>query len=516
MTSHSPSSVPIPRRLAASIFISIASVYLATLTWDYYWDGITFALQIEKVARADARVALLFHQNHLLYNALGYLAYCALTAVGLGVRALYLLQVANALIGAGAILIFFRIALRATHSLYVAIVCTAFLAFSAAWWKISTDTNAYIATILLILVVANNLLGERPRWFVAGLALAGAMLIHELASLFYPAALAAVFSSRSIDRKTRFAVSMSALAWTVTIVCYYLCAYLMQGLTKPVDVLKWAVSNPSLQPVSSNPVEGILGFPKINVDAILGHNFALFRRQADWIEIAIALAAFIASVIFVITAIRKVDVICAARALRRCAPKLNEERKQITLMLIAWIGTYVLFLLFWGPLIYYRAFYVPAISLGLGLVLSNYHRATRAQPSGAAAYAVVAFALFNLAFYIGPNMRSDANVQVAAARNAGKVWNEKTVIYCANRTEIDTAFEYFNPSPGWKNVSRLTLDELESEIVRTYNQGGSLWLNRGAVSRVGREWLARHTTNEWIEVDSADDPAEYVRVSPDK
>src|SRR5262245_33929893 len=65
-----------------------AVIYLATLTSDYFWDGITFALQIEKVAKGERSIALLFHQNHLLYNAFGYLLYVAARALGLSVKAL--------------------------------------------------------------------------------------------------------------------------------------------------------------------------------------------------------------------------------------------------------------------------------------------------------------------------------------------------------------------------------------------------------------------------------------------
>jgi len=514
LTSHPTSSVPVPRWLHATVFLSAALAYVATLTWDYYWDGITFALQIEKFAKADADVALLFHQNHLLYNALGYLAYSAMKAMGLGVRALYLLQSANALIGAAAVLIFLRMAVRATGNSYVALVCTAFLAFSAAWWKISTDANAYIATILLILVVANNLLSEKPSWFVAGLALAAAMLIHELASLFYPAALAAIFSSKTIDRKARFAASMSALAGAVTMSGYYLCARLLHGLTNPVDVLEWAVSNPSLKSASSNPAHAILLFPKINIDAILGHNFALVRSQSNWIEITIALAAMVVGVIFAITAARKADLGRAARTLREFAPEMTEARKQIGLMVIVWIGTYALFLLFWGPLIYFRAFYAPAISLVLALALGNYHAVTRTKPSGAAALAVAAFALFNLAFYIGPNLRPNANTRVASARNAGKVWNEGTVVYFGDRTESDTMFEYFNPSTNWHKLPRVSPTDLESKIAGTYNQGGNVWLNSGAISLVPADWLAKHSSGETLEVDEPNRPWRYVKVVP--
>jgi hypothetical protein len=67
------------------------------MTADYYWDGITFALQIEKVARMERGAYLLFHQNHLVYSGLGYVAYFALHGLGVSLRALYLLQIATLL-----------------------------------------------------------------------------------------------------------------------------------------------------------------------------------------------------------------------------------------------------------------------------------------------------------------------------------------------------------------------------------------------------------------------------------
>src|SRR5215471_20984724 len=70
-------------------------IYLATLTSDYFWDGITFALQIEKVAKGERGMELLFHQNHLLYNAFGYLGYYLARSVNSSIRALTVLQIAN-------------------------------------------------------------------------------------------------------------------------------------------------------------------------------------------------------------------------------------------------------------------------------------------------------------------------------------------------------------------------------------------------------------------------------------
>src|SRR6185295_2498543 len=75
-----------------------------------------------------------------------------------------------------------------------------------------------------------------------------------------------------------------------------------------------------------------------------------------------------------------------------------------------------------------------AVDLFSSRVHSSHHIGTRThigelssrdagQASGAAALAVLAFALFNLALYIGPNMHVDANVVVAAAEVADRRWD---------------------------------------------------------------------------------------------
>lgn len=494
----------------STVVVSLIIVYLATPTWDYYWDGVTFALQVEKVANDGRGTALLFHQNHLLYNALGYLFYKAANAIGLSVRALTLLQIANAFIGALAGGVFFRIARRALSGTYLAVVCSAALSFSAAWWKISTDVNAYILTLLLILVCADNLLGEKPRWFIAGLALGGAMLFHELAALFYPAAVTAVFSNRVIERRAKFAFGMSALAGGLVVSVYYVCAALLYGITRPLHLVKWAASNPSEMVLSHGRTGGVLIYLRSNIDAVIGHNFGLFSRQSGWIELTIALAALAAVIICAIIVARKVNI---ARAIKTLSD-ISQAQKQLIPMLTVWIGAYLLFLLFWGPLIYFRAFYAPALVLAFGLLLSNYHNVTGSRPSGAAACAVIALALFNLGFYIGPNMRANANTLVAEARNANRVWNERTVIYFADRKESDTTFEYFNQSTDWRRLSPAALADLDSEIDRANKEGGSIWLNKGAAESAGQDWLSRHASGQEIEVKLPAGKARYVELSP--
>src|SRR6185503_7601177 len=460
------------RKVAVLIGFLATVVYLATLTSDYYWDGITFALQIEKVAKGDRGAELLFHQNHLLYNAIGFVLYRAAQAAGFAVRAIQVLQITNAFVGGLAVAVFFRLTERATRSRYVAVVCSAALAASAAWWKISTDADAYILTYLLIIVCAANLIGERPRVAIAGLALAGAMLFHEMASLFYPAALMAIFWNRNIEHRASFAARMTLLAAAPAIAGYYLCAVLLHGYTRPLDVLRWVTSNPSEKHLSASPVDGLIAFPRANFDAIIGHTSSVFRSKAGWIEAAVALAAGITLIRVGFTIARRADLARAFGTIRQWETWTNETNRRIAPMLIIWISIYIVFFLFWGPLIYFRAAYTPAIILGLGLALASYHRVTGAKASGAAALAVIAFAWFNLAFYIGPNMHVDANVVVAAAEVADRRWDEKTVVFFADHSEADTTFEYFNEDVRWKRLTRASVNVLKNEVHRVYQEGG--------------------------------------------
>ena len=81
------------------IGVSLALIYATTLTADYFWDGITFASDIEKVAKGRGAARLLFHQNHLVYGAVGYVLYCVDRAAGMSVRALAVLQLTNVVFG---------------------------------------------------------------------------------------------------------------------------------------------------------------------------------------------------------------------------------------------------------------------------------------------------------------------------------------------------------------------------------------------------------------------------------
>src|ERR671915_340070 len=74
------------------MFAGILLSNLLLLTKNYYWDGIFFSHVIEQAAGLDSS---LLHPNHLIYNVLGYLFYCAARSIGLEIRAVEVLQILN-------------------------------------------------------------------------------------------------------------------------------------------------------------------------------------------------------------------------------------------------------------------------------------------------------------------------------------------------------------------------------------------------------------------------------------
>lgn len=489
-------------------------MYLATPTANYYWDGLAFATKIERVAGTTHSANPLFHQNHLFYNAIGYLFYLVPPVFGITCRALSVLQIVSAMscaVGAG---VFFVVARRVSGSMYLACVGTALLAVTTCWWKAATDADAYSLSVALVLACVATLLSEHPRWYLAGLALAGAMLIHELAALFYPAAIVAVLASDRIENRVRFALKFSALAWGVTIGSYFAVAAFAFEITAPADVIKWAASNPYGVKLS-NPLTTIRAFPKHQVDVIFGHSFKGFILYHGTAELVFASLGIAAVCVAVFVIYRWVDLRQAIKSIWPIPPEARDSWKRFTPPLLVWIATYTLFLLIWEPyVLHYRVYYVPAVVLMFVLLLSNYHRTTTTLPSGAAAFTVGALFLLNLAFFIAPQMRDKSNTVFAAARESHSKWDGRTIIYFADRNSIDRAFQYFNEQPEWHEASAREIMKLDDEIERSYRDGGSVWLNDQAAKSVRPEWLLKHANADRISVNLDGQQFEYVQLLP--
>jgi hypothetical protein len=129
--------------------------YFAFQTKNYYWDGVAFAIDIEK----RTNLLQLLHPNHLIYSLWG----AALQSMlgGPPIRAREAMQAANAACAGLAVLLMYALLRRSTPP-DTAVWGSLLFGFSATWWRFASDANAYIPATTLLLATVVTLRPERP------------------------------------------------------------------------------------------------------------------------------------------------------------------------------------------------------------------------------------------------------------------------------------------------------------------------------------------------------------------
>src|SRR5215217_1213634 len=203
------------------LLIVIALIYLSFPTRVYYWDGIVFAQAIEDAASLKAS---LVHPNHLVYNFAGYIFYKLLRLLRPDMRALTALQILNSLLSAACAGVFLVILRETLRSLYVAVCLTLLFAFSATWWKFSTDANAYIPSVLFLLISFYLVLPkQKARPLLLGVTFFISLAFHQLAVLMWPVLAFGVYLQNgelSIKRRTLNAFYFTTVAAVLIVASY--------------------------------------------------------------------------------------------------------------------------------------------------------------------------------------------------------------------------------------------------------------------------------------------------------
>ncbi|MEW6128504.1 MAG: hypothetical protein AB1757_15800 [Acidobacteriota bacterium] len=497
-------------------------LYMLTPTANYFWDGITFALQIEKVANQHTNFDLLFHQNHLLYNALGYLVYYLVFAIGIKIKVLYLLQFINMIIAACGVATLYSIIKPLTNN-YIAAVTATFFGTTATWWKLSTDADAYILSVVLLILCLKNLLGELPNSVLSGILFALAMLIHELSSLFFFAGLAIIFTHPHIEKKLKFSLTFSTLSVGLTISVYYLVAITMHGITSPGELIEWVTTNPSMITPENNPIPGIWMTPNSNLRLIVGHSFKLFLAKSTGLALGTAIITGIVGIVLAAKMFQSSGLAGCWKIIRHFPKRLVGDERRLFIIITFWIIPYLIFLLFFEPMDEnLRLFYLPAIALALALVLkpnqsqpanSNATFPLRYKDLRVAALSVSLLALFNTAFFILPNHHPEANPLIAEARNTAAIWHKNAIIYFADREEVDTTFQYFNDQPLWKKMPKGSFAKIITEIDQAILNGKEVWLNKGAIKDAD-QLFEHYESGDHLEVVADYAWGKYIRLIP--
>src|ERR1051325_1094113 len=378
------------------LFIVTAAIYLAFPTRVYYWDGIVFAQMIENAGRLTPS---LVHPNHLIYNFAGYLFYKLLRALGADIRALAALQILNSLLSAICACVMFSILRRTLRSFYFSICLTLLFAFSATWWKFSTDADAYVPSVLFVLLSFYLVLpGQKPRPLVTAFTFFIAMAFHQLAVFMFPVLALGIYlqdGPTTLTRRALNVVYFSAVATALIVVAYAWLFYLASGSSDVTRLIRWTASySPDADTsfgVWSNLQYSLRGHMRL----FFGGRFNALRGLLNPFVIVLLIGLLAAVLFFIVEVVRNFK-----------ATKLRLEPRQKTLLLLSlvWAAVYVVFLFFWLPQnTLYRLFYLPALILLLGLTLASVKN-TRAGSRALAAFVIV-MVLANFLFLTYPSSR---------------------------------------------------------------------------------------------------------------
>lgn len=477
------------------LFVAIAVIYLAFPTRNYYWDGIAFAQAIED---APALSPTLLHPNHLLYEGLGYIFYRLIRTIGIDLRAVQALQIMNGLLGALAAYVLFHILSHALRSSYLSITLTMLFAFSATWWRFATDADAYVVSVLFLLISLYLILpGRNPHPLLVAVTFSASMCFHELSVFFYPVVVVGLFlqSSPLKRRQILNPIYFSVTAFAITVITYVYSYYLVTGTLNFGTFIRWITNFTRSDGFKfnawSNFIFTLRGFPRL----FFGGRFNLIDGLINpfIVVLIISLGALIFTLLFnLIRNFKKPNFQCL------CSSRQIPERRSLALLCAVWLGVYLIFLFFWLPHhTFYRLFYLPALILLIGLVMTS--DKTRDYSSGKfrLALLVAIMAIANFLFLIFPSSHAQKYPPVSFALEMNQAWPPGTLVYYGMKNSDNRLIRYFNPSTIWKPLVSTEVQPEESELCSIYSKGAAAWLETSAIDQLlatpeGAQWLSSH------------------------
>lgn len=428
--------VSLPVLLAYLLPAVIFLLSLAFLTKTYYWDGVLFAINIEAVHAGQLPAVVLFHPNHLLYTAFGYALYSGALALGLHVRAITIMQIANVIFSAAAGWTVYLLAKRFTRSHLTALFCWILFAAGANWWKFSTDADAYIIAVLLLLLALLS-----PNFLLMGTCHALAMLFHELSIFFYVPVLAAIMLDKRRSTAARFGVAAAYVAGTALVVTavYLACYSLADHRTYPT-LLRWVSSYDTRNTHFTQSVGHVIGsYLSGFLKLFLGGKIPLIH---DYFSPIMALAFAVCLLAFV----------AAFRWFKAPAtPVQMEPARNPTLFLWLWLGTYAVFLASWDAgSTFHKLFVWPPIVLLIGVAVA---RKEKWQSHAIAFVALsVAVAAWNFGAFIYPHSHESADPVLMLAKKVDKELPRNATIVYTGPDSDSWYLNYFAPGRRWVQI----------------------------------------------------------------
>ena len=194
---HQWSKAALTLLLGLGLWLFCFYLYMSHLPFNYTFDGLAFASQVEK---NNEPLWVFFHPHHLIYTFLGKLVFLWGRAHGATWDGLVALQFFDILTGTLGVVIFFHLLVRETDDRWVSFLAAAGMAFSHSYWYFSTIPGVRIfatATPLFAWYVLTYQKKKPPLFgWAVGFAHALAVLGHQTNLLLVPAFLGGIMLLR--------------------------------------------------------------------------------------------------------------------------------------------------------------------------------------------------------------------------------------------------------------------------------------------------------------------------------
>ncbi|MCI0620083.1 MAG: hypothetical protein L0387_00130 [Acidobacteria bacterium] len=482
------------RRLELCLLFLILLVYCLFPTRNHYWDGIGFALAIEE---SHGLTYALFNPNHLFYNFFGYSIYHSVRWLLPELRALSMLSALSIGLSVGSAYLLFSMLMRSVGDRYISVWLTLLFAFSATWWKFSTDANVYVPSVFFLLLAACKLQTQpKPNWVSIGMIHAVSMLLHQIAVFFFPVVVVVIFCDplrRGLKAAWRNALVYTSVASGIVILAYCWVWFRVFRWTNVRALVSWVLSNGREEFAFVSVVRSIWETLRSTVRIFFGGRFSLALTHVEvpfLVILAILLVCSISLLSFTVW-----DAFKRSATLWKF-PAWDRSRDGMIPVLLTWIGSFAAFLSLWlTGYPYYRLFYLPALILLLGLLLKRHWNSFTGEHSFVLASFVVVMILINFTFLIYPYSKTEATPPVHLAIKANEIWHDD-VIYFSNFNCDNWIFRYFNKGTTWRPVTLKDLQALTDELKYLKSQGRKTWIDATALDQISEseelsEWFAR-------------------------